>query len=180
MVCRPLPFQPFPLEKDGGLLPMFWKIHQYVSDKMKMIGAACLFGMALLTAFDVVGRLFKHPIFGSVELVTYLAVFVVAMALPYTHENRGHIGVELFVRKFSRKTRAVIDIITGTCSLILFALVAWRMFLYADSLRESGEVSMNLEFPEYTVVFAVAVSCIVFCLSIVRIIVENIAKLRAK
>ncbi len=159
---------------------MFWKIHQFISDKMKVVGAACLFGMALLTAFDVIGRLFKHPIFGSVELVTYLAVFVVAMALPFTHENRGHIGVELFVLKLSKKSRAVIDIITGTAGLLLFGLVSWRMFDYAGKLQESGEVSMNLQFPEYAIVFIVALSCVIFCLSIFKIILENIAELRGK
>ena len=159
---------------------MFWKIHQYISDKMKVIGAACLFGMALLTAVDVIGRMFKHPIFGSVELVTFMAVFVVAMALPYTHENKGHIGVELFVRKLSRKTRAIIDIITGTAGLCLFVLVSWRMFIYAIKLKESGEVSMNLEFPEYAIVFVVAFSCVIFCLSILRMVLDNIAELRAK
>jgi TRAP-type C4-dicarboxylate transport system permease small subunit len=161
-------------------MPMFWKIHRLISEKMKIVAAACLFGMALLTAFDVIGRLFKHPIFGSVEMVTFLAVFVVALALPFTHENSGHIGVELFVRKFSRKTRAVIDITTGTAGLILFALVSWRMFIYANNLRESGEVSMNLEFPEYVIVFVVAFSGVIFCLSIVRIIIDNLSKLRAK
>ncbi len=159
---------------------MFWKIHQFISDKMKQAGAACLFAMALLTACDVIGRMFKHPIFGSVELVTFLAVFVVAMALPFTHENKGHIGVELFVLKLSRKTRAVIDIITGTASLLLFVLVAWRMFIYAFKMQESGEVSMNLEFPEYVVIFVVACSCVVFCLSIVKVLFDNIAELRAK
>ena len=159
---------------------MFWKIHQFISDKMKVVGAACLFGMALLTAFDVIGRLFKHPIFGSVELVTYLAVFVVAMALPFTHENSGHIGVELFVLKLSKKARAVIDIITGTAGLLLFGLVSWRMFDYAGKLQESGEVSMNLQFPEYAIVFIVALSCVIFCLSIFKIILENIAELRGK
>ena len=159
---------------------MFWKIHKFISDKMKMIGAACLFGMALLTACDVIGRLFKHPIFGSVELVTFLAVFVVAMALPFTHEARGHIGVELFVTRLSRKTRAIIDLVTGTASLVLFALVAWRMFEYALKMKASGEVSMNLQFPEYTVIFVVACSCVVFCLSILKVVLTNIAELRGK
>lgn len=168
------------LKAKDGSINMFWKIHKIISTKMKQVGAACLFGMALLTACDVIGRMFKHPIFGSVELVTFLAVFVVAMALPFTHEDKGHIGVELFVRKLSRKTRAVIDIITGSASLILFVLVAWRMFIYAYKMKESGELSMNLQLPEYLVIFVVAVSCVVFCLSITKVLFDNIAKLRAK
>jgi len=159
---------------------MFWRIHHFVSEKMKMFGAICLVAMALLTAVDVIGRIFKHPIFGSVEIVTYLAVCVVAMALPFTHEAKGHIGVELFVLKLSKRTRAVIDMITGTASLALFMLLAWRMFIYAHSMKESGEVSMNLEFPEYIVIFIVACSCVVFSLSIVKAVLTHIAELRRK
>ncbi len=159
---------------------MFWKIHRFISDKMKMFGAICLVTMALLTAVDVIGRIFKHPIFGSVEMVTYLAVCVVAMALPFTHEAKGHIGVELFVLKLSSKTRSIIDMVTGTASLALFVLLAWRMFIYAINMHESGEVSMNLQFPEYLVIFVVACSCVVFSLSIVQSILTNIAELRRK
>ena len=159
---------------------MLWKIHHFISHKMKVIGAACLFGMAILTAVDVIGRMFKHPIFGSVEIVTFLAVLVVAMALPFTHESKGHIGVELFVRKLSKRTRAVIDLVTGSASLALFVLVAWRMFVYAFKMKESGEVSMNLQFPEYIIIFVVACSCVIFCLSILNAIFSNIAELRGK
>ena len=159
---------------------MLWKIHQFISKQMKIIGAVCLFGMALLTTADVIGRFFKHPIFGSVEIVTFLAVIVVSMALPFTHEAGGHIGVELFVRRFSRKTRAAIDLFTSTLSLALFAVVAWRMFHYAASMRASGEVSMNLQFPEYTIIYVVGCASVVFCLSIVRTLINHLATLGGK
>lgn len=156
------------------------KAIQTISDKMKPVGAACLVGMTALTCVDVVGRFFKHPVFGSVELVTFMGIFVVAFALPYTHENRGHIGVELLVRRFSKKTRALIDIFTELVSLIFFSLVTWRMFLYAFKMRQSGEVSMNLELPEYMIIFVVALCFMLFSLIIFKRIVETIAALRGK
>ncbi|MFP4349688.1 MAG: TRAP transporter small permease [Thermodesulfobacteriota bacterium] len=147
---------------------------------MKPIGAACLVGMTGLTCVDVVGRFFRHPVFGSVELVTFMGIFVVAFALPYTHENKGHIGVEILVQRFSRKTRAVVDIVTGLVSFVFFALVTWRLFLYAFKMAESGEVSMNLELPEYVIIFVVALCFVVFSLIIIKDIIENIAILREK
>ena len=54
------------------------------SDFLKIIGAIALTGMMLLTVVDVIGRFFNRPIFGSVELVGFLATIVVAAALPYT------------------------------------------------------------------------------------------------
>ena len=87
----------------------------------------------------------------SSELIKHLwiATLAVVMAMPYTHQVQGHIGVEILVRLFSEKTQTIIDICTGSISLILFAIVTWRMTVYADTMKKSGEVSMNLELPEH-------------------------------
>ena len=146
---------------------------------MKIIGAACLVGMMLLTCIDVVGRAFGHPIFGSVEIVGYMAILSVVMAMPYTHQVQGHIGVEIVVRLFSEKTQTIIDICTGIISLILFAVVTWRMTVYAHTMKESGEVSMNLELPEHLVIYVTAVCLLTFTLVILRDILNNIRKLKS-
>ena len=137
----------------------FWKIIQWILDKMKIVGAVCLVGMTLLTCADVVGRAFGYPIFGSVEIVGFMATLAVVMAMPYTHQVQGHIGVEIIVRLFSEKTQAIINICTGIISLSLFAVITWRMAVYAGTMRKSGEVSMNLELPEHFIIYVTA-----FCL----------------
>ena len=108
----------------------FWRLIDRILESMKIFGAACLVGMMLLTCADVVGRFFGHPIFGSVEIVGFMATLAVVMALPYTHKVEGHIGVELLVRLFSEKTQTKIEICTGILSLALFAVVTWRMWIY--------------------------------------------------
>ena len=159
-------------------MAFFWKIILWILDKMKIIGAACLVGMMLLTCVDVVGRAFGHPIFGSVEIVGFMATLAVVMAMPYTHQVQGHIGVEIVVRLFSEKTQTIIDICTGIVSLILFAVVTWRMTVYANTMKASGEVSMNLELPEHFVIYATAVCLLIFTLIIFQDIINNIRKLK--
>ena len=156
----------------------FWKIIQWVLDKMKIIGAACLVGMTFLTCADVVGRALGHPIFGSVEIVGFMATLAVVMAMPYTHQVQGHIGVEILVRLLSEKTQTIIDICTGIISLILFTVISWRMVVYAHTMQESGEVSMNLELPEHVIIYLTAVCLVVFTLIILKDIINNIRKLR--
>jgi TRAP-type C4-dicarboxylate transport system permease small subunit len=156
----------------------FWKIIQWVLDKMKIIGAACLVGMTFLTCADVVGRALGHPIFGSVEIVGFMATLAVVMAMPYTHQVQGHIGVEILVRLFSEKTQTIIDICTGIISLILFSIVSWRMAVYARTMQDSGEVSMNLELPEHVIIYLTAVCLVVFTLIILKDILANIRKLK--
>jgi len=159
---------------------IFWRIVEWVLDKMKIIGAACLVGMTLLTCVDVVGRAFGHPVFGSVEIVGFMATLAVVMALPYTHQVQGHIGVELVVRWLSEKTQIYIDICTGILSLALFGLATWRMTVYASTMQESGEVSMNLELPEYLVIYLAAFCLLTFSLIILKDIITNIRKLKTQ
>ena len=161
-------------------MDLFWKIIQWVLDKMKIIGACCLVGMMLLTCVDVVGRAFGHPIFGSVEIVGFMAILSMVMAMPYTHQVQGHIGVEIVVRLLPEKTQTLIDICTGILSLILFAVVTWRMTVYANTMKESGEVSMNLELPEHFVIYVTAFCLLVFTLIILRDIINNFIKLNTE
>ena len=157
----------------------FWNFIQWILNKMKIIGAACLVGMTFLTCADVVGRAFGHPIFGSVEIVGFMATLAVVMAMPYTHQVQGHIGVEILVRLFSKRTQTIIDICMGIVSLILFAIITWRMTVYAYTMQESGEVSMNLELPEHFIIYVTAICLLVFTLIILKDIIENIRKLKA-
>ena len=158
----------------------FWKIIDWILDMLKIIGAVCLGGMTFLTCADVVGRFFRHPIFGSVEIVGFMATLSVAMALPYTQQIKGHIGVEILVRVFSEKTQTIIDICTSFLSLGLFLIITWRMAIYAHEMHQSGEVSMNLEFPEYSIIYVTSFCFVIFSLIILRDIIQSIRKLRKR
>jgi TRAP-type C4-dicarboxylate transport system permease small subunit len=149
-------------------------------DFLKILGGICLCGMMLVTCVDVVGRFFLHPIFGSVEVVSLLAVLAVAMALPYTHRMRGHIGVEIIIRRLQPRLRALVELHTHVLSLLLFALVCWRMTLYAMAMHRSGELTANLRLPEYVVIYVVAFSFGVFVLSILKDIVSLIGQIRRR
>jgi len=148
-----------------------------MSDKLKAVGAVFLFGMAVLTCLDVIGRLFKHPIFGSVELVSFMGVIAIACSLPFTHMEGGHIGVELVVRKFSKKIRDIIKLCTEVLSLILFSLVTWKMFEYCIKVKNSGELSMNLQLPEYGVIFLLGCGFVILIITILYSILKTILNL---
>jgi len=156
----------------NSVMHIFWKTVDWLNRALKILGACCLVGMMSLTCMDVVGRYFGHPIFGSVELVIFLATLTTALALPYTHEVNGHIGVEILVRLLSPRAQTVIELVTSVLSLALIGLITWRMADYAGTIRESGQVSMNLEFPEHLIIYAVSFCFLVFTLLIIKDIVN--------
>ncbi len=159
-------------------MSLFSKTLDQCSNVFKTIGAVAVTAMMILTVVDVIGRFFKHPIFGAIELVGFLAAIVVAAALPYTHKLDGHVGVEIVVRLLPRKVQLIIEIITQTLSLFLFSLITWQMFVYGQELNRTGEVSMNLQFPVHYLVYLIAFGLAVFTVTVLEIIIENINQLR--
>jgi len=149
------------MEEAKGLLALTEKC-------MRVIAATCLAGMAAMTGADVFLRgAFNTPVFGCEEIVSILGVIAVGFALPYTHYQKSHIGVEILVRRFSRRTRNAFKLATRTATLALIGIITWRMYVYAGSLAESGEVSMNLELPEYLVVYALSFGFLVYSICLV-------------
>ncbi len=155
-----------------------FSIQDRLSTLLRYVGAAALTAMMMLTVVDVIGRFFKHPVFGSVELVGFLAVITAAAALPHTYKVNGHVGVEIFVRLLPQRVRLWIQVCTRILSLTLFSVIAWQMFLYAGDLKETGEVSMNLEFPIHYIVFILAVGLMIFSVTIIQRLVDTIKKLK--
>jgi len=85
---------------------------------------------------------------------------------------KSHIGVEILVQKLSSRTQAVLEIGTNTIALLFFIIVTWRMYIYAETFRASGEVSMNLELPEHVIIYLTAFCFLIFALSILEDIVN--------
>lgn len=140
---------------------------------MRVIAAICLAGMAAMTGVDVFMRgAFNTPLFGCEEIVSILGVVAVAFALPYTHYQKSHIGVEILVRRLPARARNVVKLLTTMATLGLIAIITWRMYLYAGTLRDSGEVSMNLELPEYMVVYVLSFGFFVYSICLVTDIIK--------
>jgi len=151
----------------------------WLERSMKMVAAACLIGMALVTGVDIALRAtLKMPILGSEEIVTFLAVIALGFSLPYAHTQGSNIGVEMLVRRLPRKVRRAIKLCTDLVSMLLFFLVAWRMALYAHATGRSGEVSMTLELPKHYVMYMLALGFLMFAALLLRDVVRHFGKQR--
>ncbi len=156
----------------------FNSILDRTSGMLRYLGAIALTLMMLLTVVDVIGRFFKHPIFGSVELVGFLAVIVAAAALPHTYKIDGHVGVEIVTRMLPKRISLWVSLLTSILSLCLFSVIAWQMFIYAEDIQAAGEVSMNLEFPIHYIVYILAAGLTVFSVTILQHLIDTVKKLR--
>lgn len=145
-----------------------------------MIAGIAIVLMMLLTCADVVLRFMRRPIPGTYELVCFLGAVAVAFAMAHTTVQKGHVAVSLVVRLLPQRLQGLIEMLTGAFGFILFALVAWRSVLYANSLRATGEVSLTLQLPFYPFVYGIGFSAVAVCLVLLTDLFKNLMKVCGK
>ncbi len=134
---------------------------------MKTVAMCCLMAMGGVTCADVLLRaVLNRPIFGSEEIASICAVIAIGCALPFSHRKKAHVGVEIFMRQFSRRTQAQVKVVTDCLSFGLFSLLSWKTVGYGQALQTSGELSMNLKLPTYLFVYALSCCFLILALSI--------------
>src|SRR4051812_8333927 len=99
-----------------------------------------LFGMMVLTFFDVVGRyLLNRPIRGAFE-ITELALLVLIFAgLPLVSHADEHVTMDFIDRILSERLRKVwIRVMHAVCAALMF-FVAWQPWIKAGKIYGYGD-----------------------------------------
>ena len=152
------------------------KIIYPVAEIMNFGAALSILAMMFLTSADVVLRLFKHPILGAYEMVGLLGALTIALAMPSTTRYHGHVAVEFVVEKLPSAWQRAGVFITHLLSSLLFGLIAWQTFVYADILRKTGEVTLSLQLPFFPVVYAIAAASLMVTLVLLVELMPTIPK----
>jgi TRAP-type C4-dicarboxylate transport system permease small subunit len=127
-----------------------------------------ILGMMTVTCADVTLRMVNRPITGALDIVTILSALTIACALPYTTAVKGHVAIEYFFLKLSRRGRIVVDTLARLAGMTLFAVLASESVKYGQSLKAAGEVSTTLRMPIFWVLYVIAFSCAVTVLVILH------------
>jgi TRAP-type C4-dicarboxylate transport system permease small subunit len=136
----------------------------------------CLAAMMFLTAVDVILRYtINKPVTGSYELIQFMMVITVALAVAYAAVEKGHVTIDIFTSHFPKKTRAIIDSLVGVLGLGIGIIMTWQACLYVGTLRESHLLSTVLLAPMYPFVGIVAFGLAFFSLTLLAHILEFVA-----
>lgn len=123
--------------------------------------------MIALTCLDVVSRTaFNAPVKGAFDIVRLAGAVSIACALPYTTAVKGHVAIEFFFQKLSRRGRVVVDTLARSLGMALFSVFSWRCVVYGNSLKRSGEVTPTIDIPIFWVLYLMAFCCGVMVLVI--------------
>lgn len=140
------------------------KISNLLNQVLLWMAGFFLVAMILMTGANIVIRIFWMPIRGTYELMGYFGAIVTAFALGYTQAGRGHIAVDILVLRFSQKIRRILNGINYFICMVFFAIVGWRIALYAETLWKTGEVTETLRIIYYPFTYGVSLGCFVLAL----------------
>jgi TRAP-type C4-dicarboxylate transport system permease small subunit len=136
-----------------------------VSNFLITIGASMLALMMFLTAVDVGMRYaFNRPLSGAFELVGYMMAILVPFSIAYCARKNEHITVDLFMDRFPKRVRLIVEIFTTFFTLIFVSIIAWQNVLYFFEVKASGLTSSVLLIPEYPFIAPTAVAFATFAL----------------
>jgi TRAP-type C4-dicarboxylate transport system permease small subunit len=141
-----------------------------------ILACAAVVAMMLLSAADVVLRIFGRPIPGTYELVGFLGALVVSFALAFTSMEKGHIAVEILVEKLPLRTRLAIDAFCNLAGAFLFCVIGFQAFIYALDIKSSGEVSPTLHIPAYPFIFGISLGCALLCLLLTADFIKSLRR----
>ena len=128
------------------------------------LGMILLIPMMLLTSADVMGRaVWSRPIYGTVELSSYMLAIFILLGVAYTHQVKGHVRVSMLLSRVPRRAGLVLDVITILLSLFIVSLLAWQGWVVG---MEERAVSDMLRVPQRPFKLLVAVAAFLLWLEL--------------
>jgi TRAP-type C4-dicarboxylate transport system permease small subunit len=150
-----------------------------LTNLMNRFAAGILFVMMLLTMADVVLRkVFSKGILGALELTEFMMMGLVFFALARVELLDRNISVDLVVQHMNRRTRLMIGMITRLICFVLFCLVTLSVFVYAQVMKVSNEVTVDIGISRYPFVYAAAAGCAVLALVLLIKCVADIMEIK--
>lgn len=140
------------------------KISQILNQALMWIAGVFLVAMVVLTCANVFLRVVWMPVRGTFEIMGFLGAIVTAFALGYTQIKRGHIAVDILIKKFSKKAQRIANSLSCFICMVFFSMAAWQIAKWASTLRESGEVTETLQIVYYPFTYGVAIGCAILAL----------------
>lgn len=160
------------------MLEKFQKFNERVSAWGEWIAFWAIFFMVVLTCVDVLGsKLFRSPVFGSIDAMMLAQLIAVTFAAAMALIQNRHVQVEFFVMLLPRRIQAIIDGLIQLICLGLFILIVWRLFAHGYYLQTGGEVTPTAHIPMSPFAYASAVGIIPVCLVLLHQFFTSILRL---
>lgn len=112
-----------------------------------VLAAVILFSLMILTCVDVVGRyFFSRPIYGAFEITEMLLAGLIFSGLPLVTLRNDHVTVDILDGVVSPALARIQHIVVCLISFVATGYLAWRLWVRAVGMVQSGETTAQLKF----------------------------------
>jgi TRAP-type C4-dicarboxylate transport system permease small subunit len=130
-----------------------------------VLGLAGILTLAFAIVLDVLARwLFNAPITGVRDLSSLFVAMAIAASFPACIAESQHITIRFFGKLLGPWYEAAFEVFGYLVTAVIFAAMAWQLWLYADSLATEKEVTMILGWalsPWWRIVSAITALCVI-------------------
>ena len=156
---------------------ILYKITLHANRVLIFIAGIFLVTMIVLTCANIFFRAVWIPVQGTFELMGFFGALVTSFSLGYTQLNRGHIAVDILVRKFPPKITKLLTGISDIACMAFFALISWQLAEKGTILLKSGELTETLRIIYYPFTYGTAAGCafltFVFLTDLIRTLIAK-------
>ncbi|GHF62166.1 TRAP transporter small permease [Seohaeicola zhoushanensis] len=128
-----------------------------IETAISIIAAVLLFLLMIITFIDVIGRnFFNRPLNGAAELTELMLAATVFLMLPLIAIRQKHIVVDLLDFVGNRVFKAAQTVIGVAVGAFLFGMMAWRLFILAESTARYHDLTPTLKIPIAPLVYGMS------------------------
>jgi TRAP-type C4-dicarboxylate transport system permease small subunit len=158
----------------------FDKFNYIIGIWLERVAVLGVLTMIVCTTIDVIGRkIFNWPLPGETEINSLVQVVAVAGALAITKIDGRHVRIEL-IDKLRQPALGIIHAVVALIGLVLFILLAWKSFSYAESLRINHEITGTVKIPIYPFALWLFLCCIPVVLILVKDFITSLLETRKR
>lgn len=162
------------LVKINNILNRLEKFNYRLSVWLERIAILAVVGMILGTMIDVVGaKLFHWPLPAGIEAVYLLQVIAIAGALAISKIDGRHVRIEL-IDQLPQPAIGIIHSLVALIGLVLFVILTWASYDYAQALRTNHEVTATVKIAIYPFALWMALCCIPMILILVKEFISSL------
>jgi TRAP-type C4-dicarboxylate transport system permease small subunit len=113
-----------------------------------ILGGLVFVALVAMSIVSIVGRkVASAPLPGDVELLQLCSAFAAASFFAYCHLAGGDVKVDFFTHNLRPSIVLTLDEIGSLLVWLFGALIAWRSFAGAITVKDAGETTMILALP---------------------------------
>jgi TRAP-type C4-dicarboxylate transport system permease small subunit len=150
------------------------KFVRLITTRAAQVAQVALTFIMLIVIANVISRRWGSPVPGTVELVEMAGAILLAMAVAYTAEVKGHIMVSVLVERFPPKIQGLIDIAVSSIALYFTFLLARETFVFAARMMARGYSTGYLRLPVAPSIYIVGLGFAMLALVLFRDIVKAV------